>query len=40
MIGRTDIRIKAINVGVRVMTKNMLEIQQTVSRKISNKRTL
>jgi len=24
MIGRTDIRIKTINVGVRVMTKNML----------------
>jgi len=37
MIGRTDIRIKAINVGVRVMTKNMLEIYQTVRCKISKK---
>ena len=25
MIGRADIRIKAINVGVWVMTKNMLK---------------
>ena len=37
MIGRTDIGIKAINVGVRVMTKNMLEVYQNMCYKISEK---
>ena len=37
MICRTDIRIKAINVGVRVMTKNMLEVYQNMCYKASEK---
>jgi len=35
MMGRADIRIKAINVGVGVMTKNMLKISHGEFQKIN-----
>ena len=35
MFGRADIRIKPINIGIRVMTKNMLEVYENMCYKIS-----